>query len=45
SVQLKVEAENFEHQEQAIVDHFANALGRLILFYESKKETMQDLHI
>ncbi|CAF1331465.1 unnamed protein product [Rotaria magnacalcarata] len=27
SVQLKVEAENFEHQEQAIVDHFANALA------------------
>lgn len=29
-MQLKIEAENFEHQEQAIVDHFANALGRLI---------------
>ncbi len=29
-MQLKIESENFEHQEQAIVDHFANALGRLI---------------
>jgi hypothetical protein len=27
-MQLKVESENYEHQEQAIVDHFANALGR-----------------
>jgi len=27
-MQLKLESENFEHQEQAIVDHFANALGR-----------------
>jgi hypothetical protein len=28
-MQLKIEAENFEQQEQAIVDHFAHALGRL----------------
>jgi predicted RNase H-like nuclease (RuvC/YqgF family) len=28
-MQLKIEAENFEQQEQAIVDHFANVLGRL----------------
>ena len=30
-MQLKIESENFEHQEQAIVDHFAHALGKLFL--------------
>ena len=29
-MQLKLETENYEHQEQAIVDHFAHALGKLI---------------
>ncbi len=28
TVQLKLETENFEHQEQAIVDNFVNALGK-----------------
>jgi hypothetical protein len=29
-MQLKLESENDEHQEQSIVEHFANALGKLI---------------
>jgi hypothetical protein len=37
-MQLKIESENFEHHEQAIVDHFVNALGRLsfVLLRKSK---------
>ncbi len=30
TVQLKIDSENYEHQEQSIVDNFVNALGKII---------------
>jgi demethoxyubiquinone hydroxylase (CLK1/Coq7/Cat5 family) len=33
TLQLKIDTENYEHQEQSIVDNFVNDLGKNILIF------------
>ncbi|CAF0771065.1 unnamed protein product [Adineta ricciae] len=40
TIQLKVDAENYEQQEQAIVDHFANALSHANADIETLQEVI-----
>lgn len=43
TLQLKIDSENYEQQEQSIVDNFVNALGKISI--HSEKKTSIDLFL